>query len=634
MLQSLPPAQPPLSRLPLTFPGRRRQTDRSSLPFQGRGGRAAKFTTGGDELKNATDTDNESRKNARPADGMTRRRFMAGTGTLCAGIGVMGLSSCGRKGAVINRNAAGDDADFIIIGSGHNSLACAMMLSRAGHKVLILEEADTIGGAAKTREITLPGFRHDLYSTNIGLFMGSPLFGAFRDELQAHGFRPVVSDFPVSSLFPDETGIGIYRDAGKTHESLSRFSRKDADAWTSFQAYFNRCAPLFLPLFHLPMPSFSALRQVWRITRKLGMKQTWELAQLLLKSPREYGEYLFEHPKSRALLAPWAMHLDFGPEVSGGATFPFVEPPTYQAFGMPLSKGGVGNMIRSMAAVVKRYGGVIETGRKVERILVKNGQAVGVLAAGGQKIHARKSVIANVTPHQLVNRLLPRGALPSEYVGRCRKYRFGPGTMMIHLALDGPAQWAAGDEFGRFNYVHIAPFVEDLSRTYADAVNGCLPASPMLVVGQLSVTDPTRAPRGKHLLWIQVRILPSRPRADAVSGKDAIAPGPWSRIKEAYADRVLKKLEQYAPGVTDKILKRVVLSPADLEKDDPNLAGGDSLAGSHHLDQFYMFRPIPGWSRYRTPVKGLYMVGAATWPGAGLHATSGFLLGKDLLDLY
>jgi phytoene dehydrogenase-like protein len=167
-----------------------------------------------------------------------------------------------------------------------------------------------------------------------------------------------------------------------------------------------------------------------------------------------------------------------------------------------------------------------------------------------------------------------------------------------------------------------------------DAMNGVLPESPLLIVGQLSVTDPTRAPEGKHTLWIQVRLLPKDPVSDAVTGGNAISPGPWPVIKEIYADRVIAKLEQYAPGVTDQILKRVVLSPSDLQQDNPNLVGGDSLAGSHHLDQFYMFRPFPGWSRYETPVKGLYMVGAATWPGAGLHGTSGYLLGQDLLRAY
>jgi len=438
----------------------------------------------------------------------------------------------------------------------------------------------------------------------------------------------------VASVFPDKTGAAVYKDATKTYDSLKQYSQQDADAWVELFAYFNKCAPHFLPLLQQPMPSFRAFRQAWSLVKKLGVKGACELAQLLLKSPRQYCEYWFEHPKSQALFIPWAMHLDFGPDVSGGATFPFIEPPTYQTFGMPLSQGGVSNMIDSMAGVIKQNGGIIQSGRTVEKILVKNGQAIGVIISDGQKIYTRKSVIANVTPHQLVNKLIADRELPSEYVKKSKKYRFGPGSMMIHLALTGPVEWAAGSEYGKFNYVHIAPYVEDLSKTYTDALNGILPASPMLIVGQLSVTDPVRTPKGKHLLWIQVRVLPPVPRADAESGNDAITPGPWSRIKERYADRVIKKLEQYAPGVTGKILKRIVLSPADLENDNPNLVGGDNIGGSHHLDQFYMFRPIAGWARYETPIKGLYMTGASTWPGGGLHATSGHLLAKDLLARY
>jgi phytoene dehydrogenase-like protein len=565
---------------------------------------------------------------------ISRRKFLIGTGIVGVAASTVGYSFYGRKRGITNPDSTYNDADFVLIGSGHNTLSCAMLLTRAGHKVLILEGSSQIGGAAKTQEMTLPGFKHDLYATNIGLFLGSPTFREFKDDLFGQGFKPVVSDFPMSSVFPDNTGMAVYKDADKTYDNIKQHSKQDADAWVELFAYFNQCAPHFLPLLQRPMPSFAALHQSFRLTRKLGVKGALELAQFLLKSPRQYCAYWFEHPKSRALFMPWAMHLDFGPDVSGGATFPFVEPPIYQTFGMPLSEGGVSNLISSMAGVVKKNGGIIQSRRKVEQILVKNGQAIGVQTSDGQKIYTRKSVIANVTPHQLVGQLIAETELPAEYVKKSRKYRFGPGTMMIHLALNGPVEWAAGREYGSFNYVHIGPYVEDLAKTYTDATNGILPASPMLIVGQLSVTDPTRAPKGKHVLWIQVRVLPADPRADALSGEGAITPGPWAKIKERYADRVIKKLEQYAPGVSAKILKRVVLSPADLEHDDPNLVGGDSLAGSHHLDQFYMFRPIPGWARYQTPIRGLYMVGASTWPGAGLHATSGYLLAKDLLERY
>jgi phytoene dehydrogenase-like protein len=168
-----------------------------------------------------------------------------------------------------------------------------------------------------------------------------------------------------------------------------------------------------------------------------------------------------------------------------------------------------------------------------------------------------------------------------------------------------------------------------MARAYSEAVAGLLPAEPVLVVGQPTAIDASRAPEGKHILWIQVRVLPAHILGDAAG---AIAARDWGAAKEPYADRVVDILERYAPGAKSKILARNVESPADLERRNPNLVGGDNLAGSHHLSQNFLFRPVPGWARYTTPVKGLYIVGASTWPGAGTGAGSGYMLAKMLTD--
>ncbi len=199
--------------------------------------------------------------------------------------------------------------------------------------------------------------------------------------------------------------------------------------------------------------------------------------------------------------------------------------------------------------------------------------------------------------------------------------------MMVHLALDALPEWKAGEALKRFAYVHLAPDFATMTRAYTDALAGLLPAEPVLVVGQPTTVDPSRAPAGKHVLWVQVRALPAEVKGDAAG---TIAPGDWDAIKELYAERVIAILERYAPGVSTHILGRAVFSPKDLERENPNLIGGDNVSGSHHLDQFFLFRPIAGWSRYKTPVKGLHLVGASTWPGAGVGAGSGFLLGKML----
>jgi len=199
--------------------------------------------------------------------------------------------------------------------------------------------------------------------------------------------------------------------------------------------------------------------------------------------------------------------------------------------------------------------------------------------------------------------------------------------MMIHLALSGLPDWKAGSELQRFAYVHLAPSYAILTSAYAEGMSGLLPREPVLVVGQPTAIDPSRAPAGKHVLWVQVRVLPAQIRGDAAG---EISATHWDDAKEAYADRVIALIERYAPGLSGKILARNVMSPLDLERENRNLIGGDSTSGSHHLDQNFVFRPVFGWSRYATPVKGLYLVGASTWPGAGVNAGSGFMLAKML----
>jgi phytoene dehydrogenase-like protein len=199
--------------------------------------------------------------------------------------------------------------------------------------------------------------------------------------------------------------------------------------------------------------------------------------------------------------------------------------------------------------------------------------------------------------------------------------------MMVHLALDDLPTWRAGEALRGFAYVHVAPDLEMMSRVYAEASAGLLPVEPALVVGQPTAIDPTRAPAGKHVLWVQVRVLPAEIRADAAG---EITATNWDEAKEPYAERVLDLLEVYAPDLRKHILARSIFSPLDLQRENPNLIGGDNLSGSHHLDQNFFFRPVAGWSRYRTPVKNLYLCGASTWPGAGAGAGSGFILAKML----
>ena len=508
--------------------------------------------------------------------------------------------------------------DVLIIGSGINGLSAGALLSKQGKKVLVLEQADAFGGAVRTEEITLPGFKHDLFATNLSLFAGGGVMASLKDDLISAGLEFVPSDKPYCSLFPDGKMIGITMDRQKNLETLARVAPEDVESWKELTNKLGQLAPHLFPILGTELPSFAALKSLFKTWRKIGTEETLNLIRLLLQSSRAFTEEHFEHPETKALAAIWGMHLDYGPDISGGALFSFLESIGGQEFGMVLGKGGANTLINSLVKVIEKNNGQLRSGVRVTEILVESNKAVGVLTSTGERIMA-KNVIANVNPA-----LLPNLLHEAPETKELNNFRPGLGTMMIHLALDQLPEWI-DPTAKEFNYVHIAPYIDDLALTYAHAAGGMLPTTPALVVGQPTVSDPTRAPAGKHVLWIQVRVLPLEIRGDAsgvISGKN------WDEISEQYADRIIENLEKYAPGLKQLILSRKVLSPVDLERYNPNLIKGDSLGGSHHPAQFFFLRPTPGWIRHRTPIKSLFICGSGTWPGGGVGGGSGLMVSK------
>jgi phytoene dehydrogenase-like protein len=523
---------------------------------------------------------------------------------------------------------ATDAYDAIVVGGGHNGLVAAIALARADWRVLVVEQADRLGGAVMSAEITLPGFIHDLYSTNQNTFRGGEVYRELGEELERHGLRYASTDKPFASAFPGGRTLKVYTDAERTLAGLREHDPGDAAGWQELEGLFDRLSPTIFELFGSALPSARAGKAVARALRRLGVRDTARAAQLLVSSTRELGDLYMSSPEAKALLAAWGMHLDFGPDVSAGAIFPFVEVFADAAAGMSIVEGGASRMIDALAGVLADHGGEVRTSAGVRRIVTEDNRAVGVELTSGERIGASRAVVASVTPPTLYGAMLEGAAVPPEVRKAAARYRFGPGTMMIHLALSAPPTWAAGGDLGEFAYVHIAPYVSDLAETYASALDGLLPKSPMLVVGQTSAVDPTRAPEGQAVLWVQVRAQPAEIRGDAageISARD------WSEVAEPYADRAIAKLSEYAPGIEELILKRVVLTPRDLEAHDPNLVGGDSIAGSHHLRQNFIFRPLAGYSNYRTPVERLFMTGAATWPGGGVTGLPGRLAANAVL---
>jgi phytoene dehydrogenase-like protein len=269
-----------------------------------------------------------------------------------------------------------------------------------------------------------------------------------------------------------------------------------------------------------------------------------------------------------------------------------------------------------LVAVIKENGGTLVSGARVTEIITTDGKATGVKTSDGTVYEATK-IIANVNP-ALIPNLLPTSEASKPEVSKVKNFRPGLGTMMIHLALSDLPDWTASEARG-FNYVHIAPYVDDLAMTYTVAAAGQLPTTPALVIGQPTVSDPSRAPEGKHVLWIQVRVLPLE-----------MVGTTWDQVGEEYADRIIENIEQYAPGLKAKILARKVLTPTDLERYNANLIKGDSLGGSHHPAQFFFLRPLPGWTGHKAPIKNLFICGSGTWPGGGVGGGSGLMVANLL----
>lgn len=518
--------------------------------------------------------------------------------------------------------------DAVVVGAGHNGLACAVVLASAGWTVLVLERNDEPGGAVRTAEVTLPGFHHDLMATNLNLFAGSPFFAEYGEALGHQGLEFVACDRPFSSVFPGGGFVGVSTDTGATLESIAAVSPADARAWSELADRFGEVAPHLFPLLGTTIPSARAVKTLYDGTRALGITWPWDLARLVLQSSREFVEEHFVSPEIQALCASWGMHLDFPPDAPGGALFPFLESFASHLNGMVLGRGGARTIIDAMTALLASRGGQVRVNAAVAAVTIDEDQATGIELTDGQRIVATRAVIANITPQILFQRLIPESRFDAKFNRRVSGFRHAPGTMMIHCALDELPNWAAGSHVRGWAYVHVGPYMEDMNLSYQQAVSGLLPARPTLVIGQPTAVDPSRAPRGKHVLWIQVRMVPGVIRGDATGEIEATA---WADVKEVYADRIIDLVEEYAPGLRSSMLGRHVMSPVDLEMANPNLIGGDSLGGSHHPMQFFGLRPFPGWTKYRTPVANLYMCGASTWPGAGVGAGSGYLLAKRLV---
>lgn len=517
-----------------------------------------------------------------------------------------------------------DTPDAVIIGAGHNSLACACHLAKRGWRVAVFEQAETPGGAVKTGEYTLPGYRHDWAAMNLSLFAGSSFHKENAEELAKHGLAFAHTAHPFASLFPDGTWFGVSNDVETTTAQVAAFSKADAAAWKRLSDDFPSDAETIFAVLGAPMNLRAFTSLGWNILRKRRGGGTLDLAQFLVKSPRAWLDQTFETDQIKTTLAAWGMHLDFAPDVAGGAVFPYLEAMAGQAFGMVLGQGGADTVTRAMVAMIEARGGSVTCNARVQAITHSAGRATGITLENGETITARKSVIANVAPAALLR--LTGGSGDARHDRAMKTFQHAPGTMMIHLAMEALPNWPV-PELNQFAYVHLAPSMDQMAHVYAQAKAGLLPDEPVIVCGQPTVVDPTRAPDGKHVLWLQVRMTPGTIKGDATR---QITTTNWADAAEPFADRVLDILERYAPGTRAHILARHIVTPQMLEEDNPNLVGGDQVCGSHHLHQHFMNRPARGFADGSTPLRDLYHTGAAVWPGGGTGAGPGTMLAKKL----
>jgi phytoene dehydrogenase-like protein len=511
--------------------------------------------------------------------------------------------------------------DAIAIGSGINSLVAAALLAKKGWKVCVLERNSWLGGAIRTATITEPGFVHEVFAAWHPLFTGSAAYAHLRGDLEARGLEYLNTDLPTATLFPDGSSVFLTTSHAKNVRALGR-------GWERTVTGFLPNADLAFGMLGTELWSRDGAKLGLKALRRLGRRGLAEFTGSMLASCRDWTAETFENERVHGLFAPWVLHTGLGPDAASSGFMAQVIGVALEQGGMPVPRGGGVKLVEALRGIVEDAGGVCETGREVTRVVVELDRSTGVRTADGEVIEASRAVLANVTPQQLYGDLLHGDRTVVE---EARRFRFGRAGMQIHFALSEPPAWQGDRRLGRTAIVHLTPGLDGVSRAVNEAERGLLPAEATVVVGQPTAVDPSRAPDGSWILWIQLQEIPSQLRGDAAGELD-VGRGSWStRLREAYADRIQARIADHVPNLDRAILKRVVYSPDDIEGANGNMVGGDIYSGSCALDQNLLWRPRPGLPGHRTHVKGLWHIGASTHPGPGLGAGSGTLVAKALL---
>jgi phytoene dehydrogenase-like protein len=518
--------------------------------------------------------------------------------------------------------------DAIVIGGGHNGLVNAAYLARAGKKVVVLERRPVLGGAACTEEI-VRGFQFSVYSYVVSLLRPEII----RDlDLPRHGLEIL----PLDGTFtPMPNGDHLWRvnDHAKTRREICRHSKLDAEAYEEFGKAMVQMCRFVKPLLAMTPPDPTTLdpRDLGKLLflarrfQSLAATDQYNLVQLMTMSAADFLDQWFETDVLKATMSASGIIGTFLGVRSPGTAYVLLHhymgeiDGAFRSWGF--SRGGTGAISNAIAGAAREAGAEIRTEAPVARILIKNGRATGVALESGEEILAGV-VSSSVDPHLTFLKMMDAGELPGEFVEEVRRYKFRGSSGKVNLALDALPEFTCLPGAGRHlrGAISISPSVEYMERAYDQAKYGEFSSRPYIDCVIPSLTDPSVAPPGKHVLSCFVQYAPYK-----------LKPGAnWDEQREAFGDAVIDTLAQHAPNIRSIIIERQVLTPLDIER-QVGLTEGNIFQGELSLEQLFFLRPVAGWARYRTPIRHLYMCGSATHPGGGIMGAPGRLAAQEIL---
>lgn len=505
------------------------------------------------------------------------------------------------------------DADAVVIGAGPNGLVAANLLADAGWSVVVLEAGPEPGGSVRSAELVEPGFLNDVCSAFYPLASeGSPIDGLGLDRFGLRWLHaPTVLAHPVAD---GSCGV-ISRDAAVTAASLDASCPGDGDAWTGLVQRWTDLQPHLSRLIYRPFPPVAAAAG---LLRTLPPRDLARFGRFLMLPARRMGEEEFGGEAARRLLAGCALHADLTPESALSGFFGWLMCSLGQTNGFPVPEGGARSVTDALVARLRAAGGTLHCGAAVDRVEVERGRAVGVHLVAGGGVRARRAVLADVNAPMLYTQLVAAGDLPESVLGDVERFHWDDATFKIDWTLDAPIPWTAPEARGA-GTVHIADDVDALTVVASELARGLLPAHPFLLLGQQSMTDPSRQPAGRETAWAYTHV-PRAVRGDAAG----VLGTTWSDDDTAgFVARMEAEVERLAPGFGRLIRGRHVLTPAGFEAENPNLHAGAINGGTAQLHQQLVFRPVPGLGRATTPITGLYLASSSAHPGGGLHGAPG-----------